>query len=103
MPGFLISDDWLLNRTDVDWWEGGLTLPGVHDLRGWRLVHSAARNDSGHPSANSPSIFCCWSSRLQRISSPISRMWGGGGGSGSMINGDDKQQSNCCIGKWQGE
>ena len=55
--GFLIADDWLSKRIDVDWWEGGLTSPGVRDLRSWRLVHSATRNDSGHPSANSSSIF----------------------------------------------
>ncbi len=102
--GILIADNWLSKRTGVDWWEGGLTLPGVRDLWGWRLVRSAARNDSGHSSANSSSIFCCWSSRLRRISSAIARMWGGGGGSGGMIKGEDKQQSNNgCVGKWQRE
>jgi len=30
-------------------------------------------------------------------------MWGGGGGSRGMINEEDKQQSNCRIGKWQRE
>ena len=42
--------DGLSKRTDVDWWEGGLTSPGVRDLRGWRLVRSDALIDSGHPS-----------------------------------------------------
>jgi hypothetical protein len=28
-------------------------------------------------------------------------MWGGGGGSGGMIKGEDKQQSNGRVGKWQ--
>jgi len=39
--GILIADDWLSKRIDVDWWEGGLTLPGVRDLRSWQLVRSA--------------------------------------------------------------
>ena len=75
----------LIARIDVDWWEGGLTSPGVRDLRSWRLVHSSAKNDSGHPSPNSSSIFCCRLSRSRRISSPIATMWGGGGGGGGGV------------------
>ena len=33
--GILIADNWLSKRIDVDWWEGGLTLPGLRDLRSW--------------------------------------------------------------------
>jgi hypothetical protein len=57
-------------------------LVGGRSVLRRQLVHSTARNDSGHPSAHSSSISCCWLSRSRRISSPIATMWGGGGSSG---------------------